>query len=386
MKRYFGLFLAISIMSFIQLYSPVFAYSEKLNVPARFQQTEQWCWLAVSEMIFRHFGVPTVNHGKDYQCGIAAVALGGICNWDCYKCPAPAGSADKITETLERYPSIAASLPNASRVELHAEHVDEALSPEQTVADINDENPIIAGISPLGVVAGQSGSAHVALIIGYSKNGDGLTVNDPYPFDYLHLKNPYRSAGATVEDHGRYKINRSDFIEKLNWKESWRVAKDDIPKDLVEEPDTKSYCDAIGKFVNDSINYVSRLKQTKIYQRGSVGVWFSKIGIDDTKCLVKRDSDNSSSTLTCEASYETDDDAQDDFVTFVREADRCIAKLDDATKAQFNREPLIVEGEQEDTATLSEVYYIRSIGAEMKNTITTHVGGKKVSLELAVYK
>src|SRR5689334_6854940 len=39
------------------------------------QETEVWCWLAVGEMVFRYYGLPSVNGFGDYQCGIVG-ALG----------------------------------------------------------------------------------------------------------------------------------------------------------------------------------------------------------------------------------------------------------------------------------------------------------------------
>lgn len=66
-----------------------------LPVPAVPQQASEWCWAAVSQMVFQYFGVPSVSPLGDYQCGVVGlVALGTpaeICGYICRTCNVPAG-------------------------------------------------------------------------------------------------------------------------------------------------------------------------------------------------------------------------------------------------------------------------------------------------------
>src|SRR5205814_7234312 len=76
--------------------------AETLSISPVMQETPDWCWLAVGQMIFEHFNIPAVN--GDYQCGIVAFwgarptpyGWQGPCMSNCRACPLPAGSFSTI--------------------------------------------------------------------------------------------------------------------------------------------------------------------------------------------------------------------------------------------------------------------------------------------------
>src|SRR2546421_11035235 len=87
---------------------------EQLSISPVAQETPEWCWLAVGQMIFQHFNIRNVNPAGDYQCGIVAFwgavptpyGWQGPCMANCYRCPLPAGSFDTIRAMLSQYPRL----------------------------------------------------------------------------------------------------------------------------------------------------------------------------------------------------------------------------------------------------------------------------------------
>ncbi|MCB1501205.1 MAG: C39 family peptidase [Bauldia sp.] len=193
------------------------------------QRTPVWCWLAVGEMIFEHYDVPDVNPAGIFQCGIVGVvALHGlanpVCNLDCGRCTEPAGTASRLTSMLELYPDV---LQQEGLYDdgIEARHRRTALSKQTILDEIDDGNPVVAGISPgqnLGAFRG--GAAHVALIVGYRDDGDTLLVNDPFPYtSFGNGWDPYVAAGGSAVRNLKYEIAFDDFRRDLNWSESWTV-------------------------------------------------------------------------------------------------------------------------------------------------------------------
>jgi len=195
------------------------ASSEKLSIRPVMQETPQWCWLAVGQMIFEHFNISAVN--PDYQCGIVAFwgarptpsGWQGPCMTNCYNCPLPAGSFTTIQAMLSQYPRIAGDQPLAFR---------SSGSPvgAQSVKDeIDNERPILIGITPSG--ARLPVSQHVALLIGYDEDEDGffVIVNDPFPYRAFGI-DPFVQAGGTMETPGQYRIRYEALRNRLAWRET----------------------------------------------------------------------------------------------------------------------------------------------------------------------
>jgi hypothetical protein len=201
--------------------------AETLSIEPVEQLTQVWCWLGVGEMVFRHYQIPTVNPFGIYQCGIIGALAHGTayhaCSENCALCTMPAGSWQNVVWMLQEYPKKVRDYLGVQVDDVEAEHLGHALSQSEIVAEIDDGNPVIAGISPSGRPPGNFTSQHVALIVGYGNNGNTLIVNDPYPFPPNVWQNPYMAAGAQNLGYLRYAISYDAFRQSLNWAESFRV-------------------------------------------------------------------------------------------------------------------------------------------------------------------
>lgn len=192
------------------------------------QETEVWCWLAVGEMIFKHFNLPNVNPAGDFQCGIVGAvgyAQGGACNncnINCATCIRPAGSPETVSYMLTAYPKIASKQLYSSNTTLKATFVSQFLSPEQIVADLEAKRPVIAGINPGSQFVLPGNSQHVALIVGYYvfEGQLILLVNDPFPY-YITGFDPYVFNGAYNRGNLSYDIPYVNFVNGLKWNTSW---------------------------------------------------------------------------------------------------------------------------------------------------------------------
>jgi hypothetical protein len=186
-----------------------------LNIEPVYQQTPVWCWAAVGEMVFRHFGVANINPGGNFQCGIIAL-LHPVCNQNCRSCIVPAGSLTTMDNMLTRYPTVASQVTGTS-TQISTTVSYSRLSPAAILREVNAGRPIVAGISPSGY-RDTGISQHVALIIGF--DGDALIVNDPFPFRAAFSGNPYEAAGGREIRSGRYRIAYEAFASRLRWRES----------------------------------------------------------------------------------------------------------------------------------------------------------------------
>ncbi|MBZ0216152.1 MAG: C39 family peptidase [Fimbriimonadaceae bacterium] len=204
--------------------SPTSVSSKALAIPPAIQQADVWCWVAVIEMVMKYYDVPNVNRAGNYQCGIVGALSFGTsahpCSDYCGLCKVPAGSAAGLVRSFNRYPAIAFGVTGTSGNGLEAEHLPYELDWQVVEDQIDDNNPIIAGISPSGVKSMSGVSEHVALIIGY-RSGNLLVINDPYPFPVFD--DPYLKAGATKLRPGRYEIEYDNFVENLLWQESFEI-------------------------------------------------------------------------------------------------------------------------------------------------------------------
>jgi hypothetical protein len=122
---------------------------------------------------------------------------------------------------LREYPLFAGRVVNQRVSGLDSRHTLSAITKDQIKKEIDEGRPVIVGISPGG---GSSGvSAHVALVIGYDENDEGLilTVNDPFPYQYVPPRtDPYLRAGGAGGE-GQYTIAFDRFSRQLSWRETF---------------------------------------------------------------------------------------------------------------------------------------------------------------------
>ncbi len=201
----------------------------QLTINPIFQETYVWCWLAVGEMIFKYYGVPNVNPGGDYQCGIIGAIGYSIngpndpCNISCANCIRPAGTPQMITYMLSNYPIVACTHQGNQSRPLQSLYVHYNLTQTAIESELSNLRPIITGITPSGYPTGVA--AHVALIVSSRKvNGQLLlTINDPFPYTaFPNIPNPYIVAGGTFGTlSGSYEIEYFAFRNQLFWTDTW---------------------------------------------------------------------------------------------------------------------------------------------------------------------
>lgn len=200
-----------------------------LIIPPVQQETEVWCWLAIGEMIFKYYGLPNINPGGDYQCGIIG-AVGysqngacDACNINCRNCIRPAGSSSMTSYMLTVYPKVACRNLNLSNRTLKQSFVSDYLSANFLISELDQHRPVIAGINPGSQFVLPGGSQHVALIKGYYfdvNNQLMLRVNDPYPYETKGV-DPYGLNGAIANGDLSYQISFVNFVNGLKWNTSW---------------------------------------------------------------------------------------------------------------------------------------------------------------------
>ena len=189
--------------------------SRLLDIRPVMQQTPVWCWLAVGEMVFSHYGVKNVNPGGNFQCGI----IGGIsdpsspCASNCFDCVMPSGSNYGTVAMLTNY---------ARKVSGRTVRFSEggAISPQAVISNLDAGRPILAGTSYYRRTA-DADAEHVSLIVGYElQDGDlWVLVNDPFP--YPLGGNPFLAHGGSVARANQYRIRYDDFRAGVFW--HWSV-------------------------------------------------------------------------------------------------------------------------------------------------------------------
>jgi hypothetical protein len=198
--------------------------SASLSIDPVIQQTEVWCWAATVEMVLRHYGVPNLNEGADYQCGIVAVyaliryGSGHPCTEDCRACLDPIDGMPEVERLVEEYGHIARGAGLSSPV-LRANSVPRRLTLVELMTDIAADRPVIAAVS-LNGGAFPEANDHVVVITGYdTTEGTAISVNDPYPYDRFASpsQNPYVLAGGRATQSGRYEIGLQNFVDRFGW-------------------------------------------------------------------------------------------------------------------------------------------------------------------------
>ena len=202
--------------------TPSHAESNRLKIRPISQQTLVWCWAAVSEMVLKHYRFPNLNPAGNYQCGIVGT-LGGICGTNCGACVTTIGSTYQMSEVIANYQYLSDNYLGHHQ----GRHFDVSparrLSPSEIANEIDEGDPVIAGISPSGVGAyyPPSMSEHAVLIVGYRESGQGfhVLVNDPMPYALMGY-DPYLAVGAKPTQQGQYWLDYGTFVGNLVYKDS----------------------------------------------------------------------------------------------------------------------------------------------------------------------
>jgi hypothetical protein len=171
-------------------------------------------------MIFQYYGIPNMNPGGDYQCGLVAVYFGRYypaCNYSCYQCVASIPSMDQEQLLINGYGGLVNSYGIPSRI-LSSSLLFSALPMQQVMVEIASGRPILAGITP-GGISFPDQSQHAVVVVGYDTtvSPPGLVVNDPFPYSAVGMPNPYLLSGAVQLRPGQYLVAYASFVSALGW-------------------------------------------------------------------------------------------------------------------------------------------------------------------------
>jgi hypothetical protein len=201
----------------------------QLSIPGVFQETPEWCWAAVGEMVLRYNSEPNVNPAGNFQCGEIGVAgavglLPPACQFNCGQCVLPISGGAAFATFFQSYPQAALFNGFAGAKPLNVNFMRSPLGFSQVTSTIDASHPIVAGITPNNIPS-PLGPAHATLIVGYDSTGGRQTlfVNDPYPYGIGPLGpfgDPYLQRGASYISRGRYAIDYNTFTSTLFWTET----------------------------------------------------------------------------------------------------------------------------------------------------------------------
>ena len=198
------------------------AEDNRLNIRPISQQTLAWCWAAVGEMVLKHYRFPNLNQAGNYQCGIVG-SLGGICGANCGACVTGIGSTYRMSNVIANYQHLSDIYRGNHRGRRFGVSPTGRLSPSDIIDEIDEGDPVVAGISPSGMGAfyPPSMSEHVTLIIGYreSRRGFQVLVNDPMPYARIGY-DPYLALGARRTRAGQYWVDYGTLVHRLAYKDS----------------------------------------------------------------------------------------------------------------------------------------------------------------------
>ena len=183
---------------------------KQLSISPVFQQTNVWCWLAVGEMIFKHYGVPNKNPYGNFQCGIigSISGPGSICDLNCKDCIMPSGSNYGTIAMLANYSRLA-----ANKSFYYSEK--KVMTADEVMDNIDNNRPVIAGTSFANRVY-YADAEHVVLITGYRITGGDmyLVINDPFIYTGV---NPYILNGGKRLQNNQYEIHYNNFKNGVFW-------------------------------------------------------------------------------------------------------------------------------------------------------------------------
>lgn len=235
--------------------SPAAAAQKVLPIAPVMQDTPVWCWAAISEMVFKHFGAGNARPGNLFQCGIVeAMAAGTVrsaCEQNCFLpgCVHAAGTPQYMMQVFQEYPKRAARKLSSAQPRLATTYAPRPLTLPEIRAQIDAGRPVVVGINPAGQSGAPGASQHVALVVGYDDEAATLTINDPGPYQKSRLEhfrvNPYISAGGQADElEGRYTIPVARFAQQLGWTETLLVSQ----TGAVQPEDVPQYCcTAVGR-------------------------------------------------------------------------------------------------------------------------------------------
>jgi hypothetical protein len=194
------------------------AKASELDITPVAQETSEWCWAASAEMVFTHYGVPNLNPGGNFQCAVVG-AQGGPCAANCALCLNGGGTTQRIAVVLRQYMNFARAMTGYTNSDISI-RTHGILSKSQIIKSIDDDAPIIAGVSPTGIAypPGMGFSEHAVVIVGYEAgegDNDSLTliINDPFPPSV----NIWLAAGAETTEPGQYKMSYERFISRMRY-------------------------------------------------------------------------------------------------------------------------------------------------------------------------
>jgi hypothetical protein len=176
------------------------------------QQTPEWCFAASAAMIFEYLGYPNLNQVGNYQCAVVA-AQGGPCMANCGMCLNAGGTMQRVALIMQSYAMMAQQLTGYQNPSVILQFRG-ILSPAEIARQIDNDGPILAGISPgqIPYPPGFGVSQHAVVVVGYEGNPNGFAVilNDPFP--YVGMVNPYIAAGGAMLAPGQYRIAFQTFV------------------------------------------------------------------------------------------------------------------------------------------------------------------------------
>jgi len=181
------------------------------------QQTLEWCWLSVGEMIFTYLDLDEPPTG--YQCGTMAMITGklSLCWLNCKLCPYAAGTMPNLEKMIKDYPqAIAAYKRESIPLRLTLSSTNGVLDWDRVKTQILNKSPIVAAVNPFN--PHRHVPQHVALIVGFKeeKGKNFLLVNDPAPYGVVGI-DPYGDNDADEVQDFQYWIEYDKFKDGLAW-------------------------------------------------------------------------------------------------------------------------------------------------------------------------
>lgn len=202
---------------------------DSLFIQPVIQENPSWTWIAIGEMIFKHYGLPNINPEGKYQCGIIDVldyvrsGPNPSCqNIICAFCIPLPKDLSKISFMLNNYSETACGFKGKVKRKLNYKRIEKLLPEDSLIKEIHNKRPVIARISPPGIT--EIIQKHYVLLVGYHflDNKLMLEINDPFPFKKYKVHDLYLEAGGKKgKNPGSFIISYSDFVQKFNWSASW---------------------------------------------------------------------------------------------------------------------------------------------------------------------
>jgi hypothetical protein len=199
---------------------PAYVSAKVLPVAVIIQEVPEWSFAASSAMILQYLGYPNANATGNYQCGIVG-AQGGICSINCSACLDGGGTTQRVAGIMQMYVDFVHRAMGYMNPRVHL-NLAGILSSQQIISQIDQQGPILAGISPdhIPYPANLGISQHAVVIVGYEGTPENLNVviNDPYL--YSPSRDPYVLSSAFKIQQGQYSIPHRIFVGIFNYRNS----------------------------------------------------------------------------------------------------------------------------------------------------------------------